>query len=148
MRQTKLLLVLLLAALWLAAGLAAPPAGAVPEEDAPGVQIKLVEDAVTASPVTEVVEQAFPGTDGAAGNQQRLPVNPQAPGTNPQPEGYFAKCSISCADKIKVFTDAKIYVTTTSLPGGVWSFEIVELDGEYGIIPVSPEPDYKASKGG
>lgn len=41
----------------------------------------------------------------------------------------------------------KIYVTTTSLPGGVWSFVIVELDGEYGIIPVSPEPDYKTSKG-
>ncbi|MFZ5592511.1 MAG: YcdB/YcdC domain-containing protein, partial [Bacillota bacterium] len=56
MRQTKLLLVLLLAALWLAAGLAAPPAGAAPGEQK-NVDIMSEEQAI------QIVKEKFPGWD-------------------------------------------------------------------------------------
>lgn len=56
MRHPKLLLVLLLAALWLAAGLAAPPAGAAPGEP-PNGDIMSEEQAI------QIVREKFPGWD-------------------------------------------------------------------------------------
>lgn len=52
---------------------------------------------------------------------------------------YFANAYISASDPVPLFTKQAIYVTTSSYPGGLWVFEAVDLDANYGISPVSPD---------
>lgn len=51
---------------------------------------------------------------------------------------YFADAYISCSDTVPLDTNKSIYVTTSSYPGGLWVFEAVDLDSNWGVIPVSP----------
>jgi len=60
---------------------------------------------------------------------------------------YFASANISAPDNASVNQTVNVYVTVSSYPGGVWCFEIVDLDGSNGIVPISPSPKFENSKG-
>lgn len=60
---------------------------------------------------------------------------------------YFASAKINCPDTFPLDQNVNIYVTTSSYPGGLWQFEAVDLNGTWGVIPVSPSYTAYNSRG-